>query len=272
MSDLSGTKIVLLEARMNSELANLVRRQGGDPVSVPAVREAAIKANQEVAALADELSRGAVDYVVFQTGVGVMTLLDDADKLGRREELLAALTKTPLITRGPKPTAALARNGLTPIVTTAEPHTTAELLAALATLDLASKRVALLHYGERNVALSDALKRRGAILRELCLYEWQLPEDTDALKQLIDEIIRKDFTAIAFTSQIQARHLFQLASEAGKADALRQTLNDHLVVASVGPTCSEALRALGVAPNVEPEHPKMGHLVLALMEHLKQRT
>ncbi|NUQ77217.1 MAG: hypothetical protein HUU21_27090, partial [Polyangiaceae bacterium] len=32
-------------------------------------------------------------------------------------------------------------------------------------------------------------------------------------------------------------------------------------VASIGPVCSEALRAEGISPHLEPEHPKMGHLV-----------
>lgn len=271
MSDLTGMKIALLEARMNSELANLVRRHGGQPVSVPAVREATIEANQEVAALIDALTRGAIDTIVFQTGVGVMTLLNDAETLGRKEELLAALRRTRVVARGPKPTAVLTRNQIGIAVAAAEPYTTTELLAAMESLDLNGKRVAVLHYGERNAALSAALASRGATLEELCLYEWLLPEDTARLRELIDEIIHKDFTAIAFTSQIQARHLFQLAAEAGKADALRQTLNDGMVVASVGPTCTAALQTLGVAPHVEPEHPKMGHLVLALMEHLKQR-
>jgi uroporphyrinogen-III synthase len=272
MSDLTGTKIVLLEARMNTELAALVRRHGGTPVSVPAVREAALEANAEVSALLDALQGGAIDYVVFQTGVGVMTLLADAEKLGRKEELLVALGRTKLVTRGPKPTAALARQGLKPTITTVEPHTTEELLAALAAGDLQGQRIALLHYGERNAALAAALTERQAVVQELCLYEWLLPADTTALNHLIDEIINYEFTAIAFTSQIQARHLFQLATEAGKADALRQTLNEQLVVASVGPTCSATLRELGVMPHVEPEHPKMGFLVQALMEHLQQRS
>ncbi len=271
MSDLTGMKIVLLEARMNSELAALVRRHGAEPVSVPAVREAALEASAEVAALLDALAGGAIDYVVFQTGVGVQTLLNDAETLGRKDELLAALRHTNVVARGPKPSAVLARNQIGIAATTVEPHTTAELLEALAQVELNGKTVALLHYGERNAALAESLAARGAVLRELCLYEWQLPADTAALRALVGEIIKKEFTAIAFTSQIQARHLFQLAVEADQAEALRQALNNDLAVASVGPTCTAALQALGVTPHVEPAHPKMGHLVVALMEHLKRR-
>ena len=35
----------------------------------------------------------------------------------------------------------------------------------------------------------------------------------------------------------------------------------HVVVGSVGPLCSQALRELGVPVDLEPHHPKMGQLV-----------
>ena len=52
---------------------------------------------------------------------------------------------------------------------------------------------------------------------------------------------------------------------AAGAAAVRHTLHGG-VVASIGPVCSEALRAEGLAPDVEPEHSRMGHLVKAAAE------
>jgi len=273
VADLRGAKVVLLEARMNTELANLVRRHGGEPICVPAVREVtaddAIPVRAEVDALIDDLKSSSIDLIIFQTGVGVMRLFDESDKLNRKGELLEAIRQTTIVARGPKPTAVLARNGLKPDISVNEPFTTAELCLAIDPLDLAGKTVAVLHYGERNAALTEALIERGVKLRELCLYEWRLPEDIDPLKRVIDQIINQEFDAIAFTSQIQARHLFQLATEAGKGVELTESLK-KMIVASVGPTCTSALRSLGVAPDVEPVHPKMGPMVLALADHLEQ--
>ncbi len=270
MADLAGAKIVLLEARMSSELANLVRRHGGEPYCVPAVREVMRDCADEVTAFIDCLTTGLAHIVIFQTGVGVSTLLNEAEKLGRKDELLKALREVTTVCRGPKPTAVLIRNQIPVWIKVKEPFTTADVIAAMSELGVANETIAVLHYGERNTALAEALSARGARLQELCLYEWQLPEDLSLLKQLIDEILNQDFTAIAFTSQIQARHLFQLATEAGREDELKEALNHAVVVASVGPTCTAALQALGVTPHVEPEHPKMGHLVLALMQYLTQ--
>jgi len=46
------------------------------------------------------------------------------------------------------------------------------------------------------------------------------------------------------------------------ADRLRDALG-AIVVGSIGPICSDALARRGVRVDFEPEHPKMGHLVLA---------
>jgi uroporphyrinogen-III synthase len=267
MSGLS--RIVLLEARMETELANLARRHCLEPVSVPALREETADCADEVSALIDALRRGGMDYVIFQTGAGAATLLDEAEKLNRRDELIEALKRTRIVARGPKPTAVLARCGLRPAVSAQEPFTTAELIDAMLPFDISDKNVALLHYGEPNLSLSESLTHRGALLRELLLYEWRLPADTTRLIRLIDELIDHQYTAIAFTSQIQARHLFQLATEAGKEDHLRAAL-DEIVVASIGPTCTAALSNLGVRPRVEPERPKMGPLILAVAQRVRQ--
>jgi len=125
----------------------------------------------------------------------------------------------------------------------------------------------LLHYGERNEPLVETLRSRGARLQELLLYEWALPEDVGPLARLVDELVAGRFAAAAFTSQIQARHLMQVAERDGKGEALRAALGS-LVVAAVGPTCAHALEELGVTAQVVPQNPKMGAMLAALVDRL----
>ncbi len=267
MSGLTGKRIAILEARMSSELANLMQRHGGAVLQAPALKEANVDALAEVNELIERLQNQAIAYVVVQTGVGVSGLLNEAEKLHRKEELIALLQASTVIARGPKPLAVLSRNGIKAQVVTNEPHTTADLLTACDTIEFTGQTVALLHYGERNAQLAAALQTRGATLFELCLYEWQWPENLAPLQTMIAETIAGHVDVVAFTSQIQARHLFQVADELGKADELRQALQTKTTVASIGPTCSEALRTLGIVPHIEPEHPKMGFLVIAMQEY-----
>src|ERR1019366_1399236 len=66
---LDGARVALLESRMESELASLVRRHGGEPVCVPAMREVERDCAAEAGLAIDALSApGAV--VVVATGVG----------------------------------------------------------------------------------------------------------------------------------------------------------------------------------------------------------
>jgi len=69
--------------------------------------------------------------IIFQTGVGTRALLEAAERLGRREEFLAALAGRLVAVRGPKPAAVLRQAGVRMDVAAGDPSTTAELLTAL---------------------------------------------------------------------------------------------------------------------------------------------
>ncbi|MBX5449466.1 uroporphyrinogen-III synthase [Thermogemmatispora sp.] len=265
--------IAVLEARMSGELANLIARHGGRARCIPAVREVPpADAAQQALTLLHELHARHLDAVIFSTGVGASALLREIEQQGQLPELLDELKRVTIICRGPKPATVLKKYGLPIHISAREPHTTEELLDALDEIELRGQRVALLHYGERNTRLVTYLQERGASVAEFCLYEWQLPEDTSALSQLINDLCSGQVDALVLTSQVQVRHLFQLAEKAGQAQALTEALRQQVTVASIGPTCSEALQQYGVTPHVEPEHPRMGHLVKALSAYLERQN
>src|SRR5665213_2598536 len=186
---LKGKRVALLEARMSAELAAMVERFGGLAYSVPAVRETPIELPEETAAFVDALCAGRFAIVIFMTGAGASALLREADKRGQLEAALAALRSATTVCRGPKPVAVLRRQDVQVNITAAEPHTTAEVLQALENVELHGKALALVHYGERNETIAEGLQARGALLTEICLYEWRLPEDVAPLTRLVGEIV-----------------------------------------------------------------------------------
>lgn len=268
MSSFDGTRIALLEARMSGEIADMIRRYGGEPLCAPALREAALESKEEVNTFIDHLANASLQMVVFFTGVGVNALYRVAQELGREEELLTALRSVTVVCRGPKPGAALKRLRVPIAASAGEPFTTNELLAVMRPLPVEGAHVAVLHYGERNALVVQNLRDRGAIVEELMLYEWRLPEDIAPLHALVTDILEQRVGAIIFTSQVQIRHLFQVAEERISQEELAKALNTKTVVASVGPTCTAVLRDFGVTPRVEPEHPKIGYLIKALAEYM----
>lgn len=269
LKDFKDANVALLEARMSSEMAGLISRNGGKPYSVPAVREVPVDSRGEVAAFIDHLVGGQLQIVTFFTGVGANALFQEADRLGQLPALLAALQNATVVCRGPKPSAVLKRYNVPISFTAREPYTTTELLEVLLPATEPGANVAVVHYGERNAAVVQALQEKDAHVEELCLYEWLLPEDIQPLQDLVRNIIAQKVDAVVFTSQVQVRHLFQIAADLHLTQELTQALNSKTVVASVGPTCTGVLQDYGVKPHVIPEHPKMGHLVKALVEYFQ---
>jgi uroporphyrinogen-III synthase len=265
---LRGERVALFESRLATEISELVRRSGAVPVCVPAVREQRRPAAEEVAALLGEVRAEASPVFVFSTGVGAFALLEEARGLGRGAELRDAISRGLSVCRGPKPVAALHREGIIASLRARSPFTTAEFLETLAEVDVRGRLLVLVHYGERNEPLVDALWSRGARLRELTLYQWELPQDTAPLARMVEELSQDGFAGAAFTSQIQARNLMTVAEKMGRKKDLLTALRSRVVVAAVGPTCARVLAELGVPPQVVPEAPKMGAMVSALVAQL----
>jgi uroporphyrinogen-III synthase len=258
-----GPVVAVLEARRADELARLLQHRGLQPYHAPALREEPVPDPPAVDRFVDRLVAGRINLLILLTGVGTTALLDAAETLGRRADLIAALGRADLLARGPKPVAALRAHGLAPRRVASAPYTTAEVLAALEGDDLAGRTVAVQLAGEPNPELRTALEGRGAQVEELMPYRWVLPLDVAPLKRLLDDLAAGRIDAVAVTSSAQVHNLFTVAAERGAEEALRRHLGQTLV-ASVGPVCTRALHDHGVQAGLEASPPKMGPLVAAL--------
>jgi uroporphyrinogen-III synthase len=265
MRALDGRAVGVLESRRGAELAALVRQLGGIVVSAPAVQQ--IERPDDIGRFTDLLVTGCFDIVIFLTGAGVNAVLDDADRRQRLNATVATLGQITLACRGPKPLAALRRHGLTPAVTTVKPHTSCELADALAPVDLEGRSVGLIHYGERQPMLTETLRGRGADVHDVCAYEWMLPDDLDGLIALVDDVIAKRLDALLVTSQIQYRHLFEVADRLHRVAALHNALRDDVVLGAIGPVCADVIRRSGIVPDVMPPTPNLPSLVRALADY-----
>jgi uroporphyrinogen-III synthase len=267
MSGFSGLRVLALESRRGAELAKLISSYGGEAVVAPAMREIPLDSNTEALSFAEALLAGKFDIVIFLTGVGTRAVLSVAETKYRREDFIAALKRTKVVPRGPKPIAVLRELGVTHAVTVPEPNTWRELLQSLDTaaksspeFHLRGARIALQEYGVSNPELIAGLAERGAVVTRVPVYQWALPENTSPLECAIQEISAGSIDVILFTTGVQATHLFQIAGKMNLEELVRQGLR-RAIIASIGPTTSEELQRQGVRPDLEPSHPKMGFLV-----------
>jgi uroporphyrinogen-III synthase len=260
----NGLTVLALESRRAPETAKLISGHGGRPIVAPALREIPLASNVKALKFINALIDGRFDMTILLTGVGTRALVDIAESAGKREPFLAALRRVAVVARGPKPLAVLRELNVPWSVAAPEPNTWRELLTALdsaaAQFPVRGRRIAVQEYGVSNPELLAALAERGAEVTPVPVYQWALPENLEPLRAAISAIGRDEIDVVLFTTSVQVDHIFDVAAQMNVVPALRRGLA-RTVIASIGPTTSEALLRHDLTPDLEPSHPKLGVLV-----------
>jgi uroporphyrinogen-III synthase len=263
-ADFDGLRVLSLESRRAKEIGQLIANNGGKPMVAPSTREVPFGPNDEELKFAADLEQDKYGAVILLTGVGTRALAQAVESVLPREQFVAALRRTKVVARGPKPIAVLREFGVPVALAVPEPNTWREILQSLDQnadkVPLKGRLVAVQEYGVPSPELYAGLAERGAEVFPVPVYKWEPPEDTGPLRNAITALSKKEVDVAMFTSSVQIYHLFQFAEEMQLRDAVLAGLH-HSVVASIGPTTSATLHDFGIQVDVEPSHPKMGFLV-----------
>lgn len=271
----TALRVCTFESRRQDEMANLIRKSGGDPFVAPSMRETPLENNHAVYDFADRLARNEIDHVIFMTGVGATAMFETLALRQLSESVRQDLSGCTIIARGPKPVAALSKLGIPVHIKAPEPNTWREIVTQIEANDLPleGKVVAVQEYGLPSLELYDWLRRLGATVHPVPVYQWDLPEDVGPLQTAIHKTISGEFDVLLWTSAQQLNHTLQVADSLGLREDWLHAAN-RCVQGSIGPTASERLREFGLLPDLEPSHPKMAHLIretLAAAEEILQR-
>lgn len=256
-----GLTVAAFESRLAEAMRAMIARHGGTPLIAPALREVPLSEHHDALTFADRLFAHEVEILICLTGVGLRTLTAAIGTQYPLERFRQALKTITVVARGPKPAAVLREMGVSTFLAVPEPNTWHELLALLDThAPVAGKRVAVQEYGASNADLLDALRARGADVLVVPVYRWALPNDTGPLRQAIHAIAEGRVEVALFTNATQVEHLHRVAVEEQAAEAVARAMG-RMVIGSIGPIASHALRQQAYPVDLEPSHPKMGILV-----------
>jgi uroporphyrinogen-III synthase len=260
----NGLRVLSLESRRAREIGQLIINNGGQPTVAPSTREIASESNPVELQFAASLLQDQFAIVIFLTGVGTRALAQAVEPVCSREQFVAALSRTTVVARGPKPVAVLREMGVPIALTIPEPNTWREILQvfdqSVEKIPLRGRRVAIQEHGVPSHELYAGLKERGAEVFPVQVYQWALPEDVEPLRQAIRSVTENQIDVAMFTSSVQIHHLLQIAQEMNVREELVRALNRSMI-ASIGPLTSQTLREHGIDVDLEPTHPKMGFLV-----------
>ncbi|WP_168566274.1 uroporphyrinogen decarboxylase [Crateriforma spongiae] len=261
-ADFAGLRVAALESRRADDMQRLIERQGGQAFVSPSMREVPIEPNREAIDFAYRVITGEINVVILMTGVGFRYLLRAIERHVDRQRFLDALSDVTTICRGPKPVAAMREVGIQPTHRVGEPNTWRELLQLIdQQVPVANSTVGLQEYGVTNSSLVAGLEARGATVANVKVYGWEFPVDTGPLEQNVRAIAEGQRDVLLLTSAHQVVNMLRMAQQMNLVRSLRDGLS-RTVVASIGPTTSQMLEECELSVDLEPSHPKMGHLVM----------
>ena len=263
---LAGRMVALAEGRQLEELAQMLEKEGATALRCPLISIIDAPDEKPVLAWLRDLFACRFHYVVFLTGEGVRRLLGFAERAGQREDYIAALGRSRLITRGPKPVRALKELGLTPYKV-ADAPTTEGVIAALRGESLQGKTVGVQLFGLPNPPLEQFLAAAGATSFPVLPYFYAPAIDSERVADLINKLANGEVTAMVFTSASQVDRLFEVAGERNLLAELGVGLA-RTTVAAVGPIVADNLRGRGAPVHVCPEQ---GFVMKNLVKQLKDK-
>lgn len=248
---LDGHRILILETREEAQFSRLLRDHGADVVQCPMFT---IHDAPDAKPIEDWISRAiaeTLDDLVLMTGEGLRRLVGFARRAGTDAAFIAAIGKTRIFARGPKPGRALREIGLAPHVVTARP-TTEGVIETLKALDLKGRRVGLQLYPEKDhTALIAAIAAQGARVDAVLPYVYDFKAAEANIVAAIEEMAAGRIDAIALTSSGQVRRLADAAKAHGLEARLREAMA-RTAIASVGPVVSDELSASGFRTDISP--------------------
>ncbi|GAC1417848.1 MAG: hypothetical protein NVSMB62_09020 [Acidobacteriaceae bacterium] len=253
---LAGRRVLVTRApHQASELAERLRAAGAEPVLIPTI---AIAEPHSLAALDAALAcLGTYDWMVFTSANAV-------EAFHRRAQFHR-------ITQVPKQIAAIGRAteraaqavGLR--VDLVPERAVAESLAEELAREARGKTFLLVRAAEARDVVPEALREAGGTVTVAEAYRNDVPAQSIlALRELFARVESYP-DAVMFTSASTARNLATLLEEAGTA------LPESVMLASIGPITSAAMRELGMVPHVEAREASVAALVQALVEYFAVR-
>ena len=160
---LTGLTIAITGSRRGSELSRIVKNLGGRPYVAPTVGiEADLKTpDNAIVEFIKRITKQDVEYMIFMTGPGVLSLMSIAKSYGMEEDLIAALQKVNVVARSSKPQMVLKKYG---IGTHLIPHesTSKGILKLLKNIGMQGRTIGILWHGGYQMQLREELYRSGA--------------------------------------------------------------------------------------------------------------
>ena len=246
---LFGKKVLVTRSRdQASELSELLREDGADPIEFPVIRITPPESFNELDAAFDRIEK--YDWLLFTSANGVLAALDRLNQLGRDVRWL----KGPKIGAiGPATAEALTSVGIR--VDFMPSEFVAEAVVQEFPEDPSGKRILIPRAKEAREVLPEKLTEMGAQVEVVTAYQTVLEEsNVPCIKELLAE---GEIDFITFTSSSTVKNFVQLVGEGAVPEKVK--------IACIGPITAQTAEEHGLKPDIVAEAYTIEGLVEALI-------
>ncbi len=259
---LHGKRVVVTRARAQaSGMAGQLRELGAEVVELPAIRIEPRIGSDDVRSAVGRIGEYALVCITSPNGAHLLfealaAAGLDARALGRTKQQQeeggggGAVVGTTVAAIGPGTARALREHGIAADIVP-ERFVAEALVESLVNVDVEGKRVLVARAAEARDVLPDALRKRGAEVDIVALYETVREEPST---EAIEAAQAADY--VTFTSSSTVSNL---------TEALGDRFPSNARIISIGPVTSDAARAAGLEVGVEAERHDIDGLVAALL-------
>jgi uroporphyrinogen-III synthase len=268
---LTGYRVAVTAARRSEELSALLRRRGATVSAAAAIDMVPLPDDHELHEHTKALIADPPDIVVATTGIGFRGWVAAADGWGLATDLIEALGKARIVSRGPKATGALRAADL-PEEWSPDSESSREVAHYLLESGIAGQRIAVQLHGATDdwdpyPEFLDELRNAGADVIPIRVYRWRPAPSGGAFDNLVIGIAERQFDAVSFTSAPAVAATLMRARELGIEDDVLAALRSGVHAMCVGPVTARPLVRLGV-PTSAPERMRLGALARHITDEL----
>jgi len=268
---LTGYRVAVTSARRAEELCALLRRQGAEVCSAPAISMISLPDDDELQRNTEALIVNPPDILVAHTGIGFRGWVAAAEGWGLANQLIQSLSAARIVSRGPKATGALRAAGLRE-EWSPESESSQEVLEYLLDSGVSGMHIAIQLHGAADgwdpfPEFLGQLRSAGAEVMPIRVYRWKPTPLGGEFDQLVTGIARRQFDAVSFTSAPAAAAVLERGRELELEDQLVEALRTAVHAMCVGPVTSRPLIRRGI-PTSSPERMRLGALARHIAEEL----
>ena len=243
---------VLDQAASESNRSDLIRLTALGPLNCVPTDASGRTINAPANEFANRLMTGGLDTIIFMTGVAVRQLVRQIGRSIPQQRFLDCLTDSTTIAGSPAAADALRELGVSPTVVLDSNSTWRDVLIAVdhhakvTNLNVALEQSSHIH------SITAGLEARGASVFRVPVFAMQVPDNTNAVKDLFERIDANEFDSILFADAQAAAEFCFLAKQFGRARLTSHLLDRHVVLTS-GVEPAEVLSDHGVPVDFQTE-------------------